>query len=157
MSEQEQLSAGVRRMKQFFDTSTSVLDESDAGFSPVPGTFTTAQVIAHVAQTIDWFIDGAFDGKGYNMDFAGMEKELKKVESLAAARAWLDRAIDRAANTALKATDEQLSTEVPGDPILTGMPRRAVFWALEDHTAHHRGALTVYSRLRGKTSPMPYG
>jgi uncharacterized damage-inducible protein DinB len=26
-----------------------------------------------------------------------------------------------------------------------------------EHTAHHRGALTVYSRLLGKVPPMPYG
>jgi hypothetical protein len=25
-----------------------------------------------------------------------------------------------------------------------------------DHTAHHRGALTVYSRLLGKVPKMPY-
>jgi uncharacterized damage-inducible protein DinB len=25
-----------------------------------------------------------------------------------------------------------------------------------EHTAHHRGALTVYSRLLGKVSQMPY-
>jgi uncharacterized damage-inducible protein DinB len=26
-----------------------------------------------------------------------------------------------------------------------------------EHTAHHRGALTVYSRLLGKVPLMPYG
>jgi uncharacterized damage-inducible protein DinB len=26
-----------------------------------------------------------------------------------------------------------------------------------EHTAHHRGALTVYSRKLGKVPPMPYG
>ena len=29
--------------------------------------------------------------------------------------------------------------------------------AMADHTSHHRGALTVYARLRGKTPAMPYG
>jgi uncharacterized damage-inducible protein DinB len=37
-----------------------------------------------------------------------------------------------------------------------GLPRHSVVSALMDHTAHHRGALTVYARLLGKVSPMPY-
>ena len=37
-----------------------------------------------------------------------------------------------------------------------GLPRSAIFGAITDHTAHHRGALTVYARLLGKTPPMPY-
>ena len=37
-----------------------------------------------------------------------------------------------------------------------GQPRLAIFGALTDHTAHHRGALSVYTRLLGKVPPMPY-
>ena len=37
-----------------------------------------------------------------------------------------------------------------------GQPVSDVFWGLVDHTAHHRGALTVYARLLGKVPPMPY-
>jgi uncharacterized damage-inducible protein DinB len=32
----------------------------------------------------------------------------------------------------------------------------AIFGAITDHTAHHRGALTVYARLAGAVPPMPY-
>jgi uncharacterized damage-inducible protein DinB len=32
----------------------------------------------------------------------------------------------------------------------------AIFGAITDHTAHHRGALTVYARLNGIVPPMPY-
>ena len=32
-----------------------------------------------------------------------------------------------------------------------------IVWAMVEHTAHHRGALTVYSRPLGKVPPMPYG
>ena len=157
MSLQQQLSESVQRMKKFFDASTSVLDESDSTFAPEAGMFTTAQVVAHVAQTIDWFIDGAFHRPdGYDMDFEGMEKQLRPVTSLSEARKWLNKSVERAAKQALESTDEQLATGLANDPILDGMPRRAIFWAIEDHTAHHRGALTVYARLRGKVSPMPY-
>ena len=37
-----------------------------------------------------------------------------------------------------------------------GVPRAAILSGITDHTAHHRGALTVYARLLGKTPPMPY-
>jgi uncharacterized damage-inducible protein DinB len=37
-----------------------------------------------------------------------------------------------------------------------GAPRLAVFVAIADHTAHHRGALAVYARLNGIVPPMPY-
>jgi uncharacterized damage-inducible protein DinB len=37
-----------------------------------------------------------------------------------------------------------------------GVPRFAITNALTDHTAHHRGALTVYARLLGLVPPMPY-
>jgi uncharacterized damage-inducible protein DinB len=41
-------------------------------------------------------------------------------------------------------------------PIMGGAPRMAIFGAITDHTAHHRGALTVYARLGGAVPPMPY-
>jgi uncharacterized damage-inducible protein DinB len=37
-----------------------------------------------------------------------------------------------------------------------GLPKHAIWTAVLDHTAHHRGALTVYSRLLGKVPAMPY-
>ena len=39
---------------------------------------------------------------------------------------------------------------------MKGAPRAAVVGPIVDHTAHHRGALTVYARLLGKVAPMPY-
>ena len=46
---------------------------------------------------------------------------------------------------------------LPEGPIMGGLPRMAIFGAITDHTAHHRGALTVYARLQGVVPPMPYG
>jgi uncharacterized damage-inducible protein DinB len=37
-----------------------------------------------------------------------------------------------------------------------GAPKRAVISGIVDHTAHHRGSLAVYARLRGKVPTMPY-
>ncbi|MBX3728862.1 MAG: DinB family protein [Candidatus Sumerlaeia bacterium] len=148
----------VNRMKEFFDRSTAVLSEEDAGFAPVEGMFTTAQQIAHVAQTVDWFVEGAFlRNNGFDMDFASHELLLRRVTTLAEARAWWERSCARAIEVGEKATPEELSAPIPNDNIFGGQaPRCAVFGAMEDHTAHHRGALTVYARLLGKVAPMPY-
>ena len=37
-----------------------------------------------------------------------------------------------------------------------GIPRIAIIGSITDHTAHHRGALSVYARLNGVVPPMPY-
>lgn len=147
----------VRRMKEFFDRSTSALTEDDATFAPAPGMFTAAQQIAHAAQCIDWFIEGAFHRTdGFRMDFAEMEAEVRRVGTLAEARALWDGACARAIAIGEKATEADLAAPIPNDNIFGGAPRRVVFGAMEDHSAHHRGALTVYARLRGKVAPLPY-
>ncbi len=143
-------------MKEFFDRSTKVLDEADSGFAPKEGLFTVAQQVAHTAQTVEWFFDGAFAADGFSMDFEALDKEVRGTSSLTAARAWMDRAC-AAAHAAIEANAEEAWTEaLPPGPIMGGMPRLAIFGALTDHSAHHRGALTVYSRLIGKTPAMPY-
>jgi uncharacterized damage-inducible protein DinB len=38
-----------------------------------------------------------------------------------------------------------------------GMPRESIIGGIVDHTAHHRGALSVYARLVGREPAMPYG
>jgi len=38
-----------------------------------------------------------------------------------------------------------------------GRPLFEIIGAMVEHTAHHRGALAVYTRLLGKVPPMPYG
>lgn len=144
-------------MADFFNRSTRALDEADSTFAPVEGVFTAAQQVAHVAHTVDWFFQGAFPAGGFDLDFARMEQELRAVTSLAAARAAMERAC-AAANAVVEAhTEAEWAEPLPPGPIMGGEPRFAIFGALADHTAHHRGALTVYARLRGKTPPMPYG
>ena len=51
-------------MKEFFDRSTRVLEEKDSGFAPKEGMYTVSQLVAHVAQTVDWFFQGAFAAGG---------------------------------------------------------------------------------------------
>jgi uncharacterized damage-inducible protein DinB len=118
--------------------------------------FTVAAVVAHVAQTIDWFVAGAFAEGGFDMDFERMDKEVRGVASLAEARAWFAKSVAAAKAAVEGRSMEEWSAPLPPGPIMGGLPRFAIFGALTDHTAHHRGALTVYSRLLGKVPPMPY-
>jgi len=153
----QQMKGEVRAMKEFFDRSTRVLEEADSTFAPAEGMFTVAQQVAHAAQTIEWFFAGVFSSGGFDLDFATLDKQVRTVTSLAAARQWLERAF-AAAQSAIEAHSEpEWASPLPAGPILGGLPGYTVFNGLTDHTAHHRGALTVYSRLLGKVPPMPYG
>ena len=150
----EGLHGQIAAWKEFFDRSTRVLEEKDSTFAPKDGMFTVAQQIAHAAQTIEWFMQGAFTG--FDMDFERLDKDVRAVTSLAAARAWMGRACDAANKTVDAHSDADWAAPLAPGPIMGGMPRFTIFGAMTDHTAHHRGALTVYSRLLGKVPPMPY-
>jgi uncharacterized damage-inducible protein DinB len=141
--------------KDFFERSTRVLEEADSGFRPSAEMMTAAQQVAHVAQTIDWFVEGVSRPEGFDLDFAKHAAELEKVTSLAVARQALTAAYDNAVQFFRSRTAEELARILQG-PIFAGQPMVDVVWGIVEHTAHHRGALTVYSRLLGKTPPMPY-
>ena len=143
--------------QHFFNTSTRALDESDSGFRPQEGMMTAAQQVAHVAQTLDWFIEGASRPEGFDLDFEKHAKALDAVTSLTAARQMLETAYANAIQFLRSASPEELSRPLPDGPVMGGQPIREIVWAMVEHTAHHRGALTVYSRQLGKVPPMPYG
>lgn len=147
----------VLMSKEFFDRSTRVLEEGDSQFRPREGMMTVAQQVAHTAQTIEWFIDGASRPEGFDLNFAEHARALAEVRSLAEARHRLDNAFARAADFLRSKSPEELAQPLPPGPVMGGQPIRAIIGSMVEHTAHHRGALTVYSRLLGKVPPMPYG
>lgn len=150
------LLAQLDSVHEWFNRSTGQLTEDDSGFAPTDGVFTVASQVAHAAHTIDWFIDGAFNPQGFAMDFEEAERTIRAVTSLTAARAAMTRAIAEAKAVVEARSDEEWAQPLPPGPVMGGLPRSAIFGAITDHTAHHRGALTVYARLLGKTPPMPY-
>ncbi len=152
----ERLLRELNEAREYFDRSTRALTEDDSGYAPAEGTFTAAQHVAHAAQTIDWFVEGAFSRTGFSLEFEALDRAVREVTSLADARAWFARAVEQARRTVDSTSDDDWNRPLPAGPILGGRPRAAIFGAIADHTAHHRGALTVYARLRGKTPPMPY-
>ena len=140
--------------QDFFARSTRVLDEADSAFRPQEGMMTVAQQVAHTAQTLDWFIEGASRPEGFDLDFEKHAKALDAVTSLAAARQTLATAYANAIQFVRLA---DLARPLPPGPVMGGQPISDIVWAMVEHTAHHRGALTVYSRQLGKVPPMPYG
>ncbi len=151
------LAAELKSASAFFERSSSCLTEADSAYAPKEGLYTVANHVAHVAQSIDWFIDGAFNPKGFDMNFeAHIQKALACI-SLSEARDWFSRAVKHAIEVVESRSEQEWQQPLPQGPIMGGAPRLAVISAISEHTAHHRGALTVYSRLLGKTPPMPYG
>ena len=118
---------------------------------------TVAQQVAHTAQTLDWFIEGASRTEGFDLDFEKHVKALDAVTSLAAARQMLETAYASAIQFLRSRSPEDLSRPLPHGPVMGGQPISDIVWSMVEHTAHHRGALTVYSRQLGKVPPMPYG
>jgi uncharacterized damage-inducible protein DinB len=143
--------------KEFFERSTRVLEEADSQYRPQPDMMTAAQQIAHVAQTLDWFVEGAARPEGFDLDFEKHAQVLASVTSLAAARKMLEKAYENAIQFIRSRSAEQMAEPLPAGPVMGGQPVSAIVWGMVEHTAHHRGALTVYSRTLGKVPPMPYG
>ena len=85
------------------------------------------------------------------------DRVLEGVTSLAAARQALEAAYAKAIHFLRTTSPEDLARPLPPGPVMGGMPISDIVWAMVEHTAHHRGALTVYSRQLGKVPPMPYG
>ena len=146
----------IKQAHRFFSRTVGVFIEEDAAYAPVAGQFTVAQHIAHVAQTIDWFIAGGFSDEGFSLDFAEYQRQVRAVQTLGDAQAWLDRSIANATEVLGTITQQRMLEPLPEGPVMAGQPRAAVVGAICEHTAHHRGALAVYARLRGLNPPMPY-
>ena len=143
-------------IEDFFNRSTSCLNEEDSSFVPKEGMVSVAHQVAHVAQSIDWFIDGMTSPDGFDMDFEKHWKDVSKCNSLEEARKWFSKSISRARETVQAMSEAELMSPLPAGVVMGGAPKLAVIGGISDHTAHHRGALTVYSRLLGHEPKMPY-
>jgi uncharacterized damage-inducible protein DinB len=156
MSLAQQALGALNDAQEYFSRSTRNLTEEHSGFMPAPGMMTAAQQVAHAAHTIDWFMQGGFRPEGFDADFEAHGRVVASYTSLAAARAWFEKAMSAAKEAVAPKSDADLLAPLPPGPIMGGAPRMAIFEAITDHTAHHRGALTVYARLNGIVPPMPY-
>lgn len=145
----------IRNERRFLGNVLRDFCPQDEGFCPVDGMMTVAQQIRHIAHVIDWIREGGF-GAGFDMDFERMQAENRKPCTLAEALQALDRAYDTFIALLEQTSTETLLEPLPPNEILGPRPRLAVIGACNDHTAHHRGVLTVYLRLLGRTPAMVY-
>ena len=130
----ERLVAELNAALEFFNRSTGSLTEEDSDYTPVDGVFSTAQQVAHAAQTIDWFIDGAFGPSGFDMDFEAHERKVRGVTSLSDARAWLARSVENARGVIESKTPEEWAQPLSEGPVMGGQPACGDLWS--DHRPH---------------------
>lgn len=146
----------LQMQRKFFHTATACFRPQDAGFAPRPEMFTVAAQMAHTAATVDWFIAGAFSPSGFDMDFPAHNAAARTVTTLVEGRRRVDASYDAAIARMERTTLADLHVPIAAGPIMGGVPRIAIFEAMADHTAHHRGALGIYARLLGLVPAMPY-
>ena len=93
MSLAQQALAELSAAHEFFSRSTRNLTEAHSSVMPAEGMMTAAQQLAHTAQTVEWFMEGAFRPEGFDLDFEKHAKATEACTSLAAARDWFERAM----------------------------------------------------------------
>lgn len=141
---------------QFFKNATRNWSENDSSFRPTTDALTVAGQIAHTAMTVDWFVDGAVNPNGFDMDFERHMEDLANITSVMAAREMLDNAYARAIKTFRSGGEAFAFSPMPEGPIMGGAPKIAIVSGIVEHTAHHRGSLGTYARINGTPAPMPY-
>ena len=146
----------LKTQEKFFLNTLSCLTEEDSGFKPNEEMYTVAQHIGHAAETVEWFLEGAFGDKGFDMSFDGYEGRIKKYISFDECVKYFKEATENGIEKLNEVPDAELMAPITAQ-IMTGAPKMAVVGAITDHTAHHRGALAVYARLLNKKPQMPYG
>src|SRR5690606_18559483 len=137
----------LENSREFFERATRALSEEDSTFQPVSGAMTVAQQVAHVAHTVHWFIDGAGTPEGFDLDFEAHANAVGQVTWLAAAREQFTAAYDRAIAYYGGLGEAELTGPLPEGMVMGGEPRYRTVSGIVEHSAHHRGSLSVYTRL----------
>ncbi|MEE9312525.1 MAG: tyrosine-type recombinase/integrase [Planctomycetota bacterium] len=140
----------------YLKTSVSIFTEKDSIFRPDDEMFTVAQHIAHVAITLDRYMEPLIGGEGFDTDLDGLAQRARGVVSLNTAMHMVEKAYSGAIRFISDQDEAYLMTPLPDGPIMGGAPRIAVVDKMVSHTAYHCGSLAVYARLADKIPAMPY-
>ena len=146
----------LKTQEKFFLNTISCLTEEDSGFKPNEEMYSVAQHVGHTAETVDWFLEGAFGDKGFDMNFENYAERMKKHISFDESVNYFKEATANGIERLKAVSDAELIVPITAK-IMTGAPKMSVVGAIVDHTAHHRGALAVYARLLDQKPQMPYG
>jgi hypothetical protein len=97
-----------------------------------------AQQVAHTAQTLDWFIEGASRPEGFDLNFEADAQALATLTSLAAARQKFAAAFDNAINFVRSRSPEELASPLSPGMVMGGEPIGNIVWAMIEHTSSSR-------------------
>jgi uncharacterized damage-inducible protein DinB len=118
-------------------------------FKPTEEMRTVGQQIKHITLTTKFYYETVF-GSGFTMSFQEYKEEMKKLIGLEDAIKDLDEIHNKAVSLVEDKTEEEMKAPLPSNnPMLGEGTLENVIIRNIDHTAHHRGALTVYLRLLG--------
>jgi uncharacterized damage-inducible protein DinB len=146
----------LRKSRQFLNNIIKDFKPEHETFRPTPDMWTVAQQIRHIGRCAYWFRKGGFENH-WEMDFEGEMKEMAKPVTLKAAIAELDSEYNALIAFLESVPPAVLAEPLEPNPIFPiGVPRSIVVDSLCEHTAHHRGALSVYLRLLGIKPTMAY-
>lgn len=108
-----------------------------------------------MAQTIEWFFEGAFRPCGFSMQWEAMDRQVRSGKSLAEGELLARARFRRRSGGHCVAQRGKVGGAAAGGIHPGGAPRFTILGTIGDRTAHHRGALAVYARLRRKVPPVP--
>ena len=145
----------MRNERKFLQNIVKDITPENGEFRPTDESMTAVQQIRHIAGTVRWFREGAF-GKGFDADFEKAAAEVAKPATLDQALKELNETYDDFIAFLESQSAEELAKPMADNPFMGNSPRFVVVTACNEHTAHHRGALTVYLRLVGVTPTMAY-
>lgn len=134
----DQLKSG----KEYLDRATRELTEADSTYAPDADSFAAAQQRAHIAKTVDWFMEGAF-GDGFDMNFEEHVTVLKDITSLKGARSLCTQSYDNAIKLIASKTTDEIFEPMPAGSVMGGDPKFVAVSGIVEHTAHHRGSLST--------------
>ncbi len=150
-----QAALALKKERAFLQNILKDFKPEHATFRPTPEMMTVAQQINHIAFTAHWFREGAF-GVGFDMDFEKIEAANHQDIGLEEAMNNLDQQYGDYIAFIEPLDESALQAPMKENPIFGALPKEVVLAAQCDHTAHHRGALSVYLRLLGVTPTMIY-
>lgn len=147
--------AMVGEERKYLNNILKDFTEENADYAPADGMMTVAQQVRHIAQTIGWFREGAF-GEGFDTDFEAHQTEIRKPTTLAQSLDTLNAAYDDWIAFLEGLTEADLNAPMEKNEFFGTAPKAAVVTSCMDHTAHHRGALSVYLRMLSVTPTLVY-
>ncbi|MCP4727525.1 MAG: DinB family protein [bacterium] len=146
----------ITKERKFLNNILKDLKPEHGDFKPADEMLTASQQIKHIALTGKWFYSKAL---GTGFEFASFDaylEEMQKPLTLQEALDLLNETYEESVRAFGNMTEKEFDEIVKDDPMLGTFKKSDMIFYNNEHTAHHRGALSVYLRLLGITPTMIY-